>query len=331
MATFTTIVSKPVTFTTTTNVVNLTAHGFNANVAVKFSVITTTTGITVNTFYYVIPNSVNTFKLSNTINGTVLTLTNSGTGTLSAVSRSDLATAISATNNIISTTSFKFLPEIFKFSGIKNMLECISFDWIINRVTFKAFSGINAMEHATFEFIGGQVFKKFSGINSVEHGTFKFLPEIFKFTGIQLSKIISYEYIPRIDRWKKFSGSTVMFALSVKNLARIDRWKNFSGVANILEALSIIIPPSREIGTRFTFAGISKLLIPLSIIIPPSREIGTRFTFAGLGTIIASTAKISDFTEDLKFSALNVIATSTPVDWSQQQVMLQVVTSTLVD
>jgi len=72
-----------VTFTDTGDLVTRTAHGFVNGDTVRFSSITTTTGISINTTYYVINKTDNTFKVALTSTGSPISLTNNGTGNLS--------------------------------------------------------------------------------------------------------------------------------------------------------------------------------------------------------------------------------------------------------
>lgn len=76
--------SGAVTFTASGNLVGLVAHGFKAGDEVIFSVINTTTGITINTKYYVIASGLtaDAFKVSTTFGGSTVTLTGDGTGTV---------------------------------------------------------------------------------------------------------------------------------------------------------------------------------------------------------------------------------------------------------
>lgn len=81
-------VSEAVTFTTATSTVTLTAatpnlpHGMVDGDMVQFTSIVTTTGIVINTKYYVVNSTATTFKLAATENGTALTLTTNGTGVM---------------------------------------------------------------------------------------------------------------------------------------------------------------------------------------------------------------------------------------------------------
>lgn len=71
-----------VTFTDAGDTVNLTAHGLSNGDEVAFSVITTTTGIVINTIYFVVGATANTFQVAATAGGAALPLTTDGSGTL---------------------------------------------------------------------------------------------------------------------------------------------------------------------------------------------------------------------------------------------------------
>ena len=64
-----------------TNTVTIASHGYTGGESIIFSVITTTTGISAGTIYWVRNVTTNTFQLSATPTGAILTLTNNGTGT----------------------------------------------------------------------------------------------------------------------------------------------------------------------------------------------------------------------------------------------------------
>ncbi len=78
--------TESVTFTDVGDLVTLSAHGLATGNTVSFSVITTTTGISINTIYYVIYTSSSTFQLASSLAnaqaGTALALTTNGTGTI---------------------------------------------------------------------------------------------------------------------------------------------------------------------------------------------------------------------------------------------------------
>ncbi len=71
-----------VTFTDATDTVNLTAHGLRDGDKVSFSTITTTTGISTFTIYYVINKTDNDFQIARTPGGSAIALTNNGSGTM---------------------------------------------------------------------------------------------------------------------------------------------------------------------------------------------------------------------------------------------------------
>jgi len=71
-----------VTITDSTDTINLNDHGLQDGDEVSFVTITTTTGIIINTVYYVINSTQNNFQLSTTISGSPINLVNNGSGTL---------------------------------------------------------------------------------------------------------------------------------------------------------------------------------------------------------------------------------------------------------
>lgn len=71
-----------VTFTDATDTVGLTSHGLQNGDKVSFSTITTTTGISTFTIYYVINKTDNDFQIALTPGGPAISLTNNGTGTM---------------------------------------------------------------------------------------------------------------------------------------------------------------------------------------------------------------------------------------------------------
>jgi hypothetical protein len=74
--------SDAVTFQDTGDTVTLTAHGLDNGQSVSFTSITSTTGISINTRYFVISTAANTFQLSLTAGGSAIALTTNGSGTL---------------------------------------------------------------------------------------------------------------------------------------------------------------------------------------------------------------------------------------------------------
>lgn len=74
---------KKCTFIESSNLVNMTSHGFLNGDRVRFKTLNGTTGIVVNIFYYVINSETDTFNLSTDSGGTAaIDLTTNGTGTI---------------------------------------------------------------------------------------------------------------------------------------------------------------------------------------------------------------------------------------------------------
>ncbi len=75
-----TAVATAVTFTDVGDLVNKTAHGLVNDNIISFTSITTTTGISISTIYYVINATANNFQVSLTQGGTAIALTTNGSG-----------------------------------------------------------------------------------------------------------------------------------------------------------------------------------------------------------------------------------------------------------
>lgn len=73
---------RSVTFTDAGDLVNLTAHGLSDGDEVSFSSITSTTGIVINTIYFVVNSTTDNFQVAATVGGSALPLTTNGSGTL---------------------------------------------------------------------------------------------------------------------------------------------------------------------------------------------------------------------------------------------------------
>ena len=70
------------TFTDSGDTVNLTAHGWQNGQVVNFAAITSTTGISTFTKYYIVNRAADTFQVSTTIGGSAVALTTNGSGTV---------------------------------------------------------------------------------------------------------------------------------------------------------------------------------------------------------------------------------------------------------
>jgi hypothetical protein len=74
--------SQEVTFQDTGDTVTLASHGIANGTTVSYTSITSTTGISVNTKYYVVNATTNTFQVASSNGGSALVLTTNGSGTL---------------------------------------------------------------------------------------------------------------------------------------------------------------------------------------------------------------------------------------------------------
>lgn len=109
---------KEVTFTIATDLVTLNSHGLTTGDGVKFSVVTTTTGISTGTVYYINKQNAHTFKLydsaANAVAGSGTGLMNlatgDGTGTLNALSGIAFKLGMGP-RNALPTLNFNFTTE----------------------------------------------------------------------------------------------------------------------------------------------------------------------------------------------------------------------------
>jgi len=74
--------SDAVTFQDAGDTVTLNSHGLSNGTAISFTSITSTTGISINTLYYVVNAATNTFQVATSVGGSALALTTNGSGTL---------------------------------------------------------------------------------------------------------------------------------------------------------------------------------------------------------------------------------------------------------
>jgi surface protein len=74
------VTSVPVTFTDSTNTVDATAHGFRNGDPVFFTSITSTTGISTGTLYFVVNATANAFQVASSYGGSAINLINNGSG-----------------------------------------------------------------------------------------------------------------------------------------------------------------------------------------------------------------------------------------------------------
>lgn len=103
-----------VTFTDAGDLVNQTDHRLLNGDAVQFSSITSTTGISINTTYYVVGRTSNTFQVASSVGGSALALTTNGSGVLvrgaGGKARGQILIAATGNNTLIEGCQF----------GIKN-------------------------------------------------------------------------------------------------------------------------------------------------------------------------------------------------------------------
>lgn len=125
--------SEAVTFQDTGDTVTLNNHGLQNGQTISFSVITSTTGIAINTLYYVLNATANTFQVTDSKNFSALSLTTNGSGTML---RSRPVNGSGGTSNVIwSTTNSNPLNGSNSFTFAKDannrMGQGVSYDFSI--------------------------------------------------------------------------------------------------------------------------------------------------------------------------------------------------------
>ena len=149
--------SDAVTFQDTGDTVTLNSHGLANGNEVSFTSITSTTGISINTRYFVISATTNTFQVASSFGGSALPLTTNGSGTMvrfypKAGSGGSPNVTITTTNTtpLVGSYSFLFAKDAANRQGQgwafdftidlayrAKVLE-INFDYLVNTGTFSA-------------------------------------------------------------------------------------------------------------------------------------------------------------------------------------------------
>lgn len=117
-------VPSAVTFQDSADTVTCASHGYDNGDQIQFSAIVSTTGVSINTPYYVINKTLNTFQLCLSQTGTsAVTLTTDGSGTISSAYRvkNSIAAAVTFTTstNIVTLASHGFYNgAAIKFSSV---------------------------------------------------------------------------------------------------------------------------------------------------------------------------------------------------------------------
>ena len=96
----------PVTFTSSTDTVNRTAHGYSDGMIVRFYNIVTTTGLDQEQAYYVINAATDSFQVSLTEGGSAVALTNDGSATLLPYKIATVTITPQAANDLTSVNFF---------------------------------------------------------------------------------------------------------------------------------------------------------------------------------------------------------------------------------
>ena len=307
---FTTLASRSVSFSNANNNVTLNNHGFNNGAMIKFKTIVTTTGISVDTFYYVVNSQTNTFQVSSD-KTTALTLSSDGTGTLYV-----LCSAL-ANLRAITFKRVKLEQPFRKFSAINNIDNVtIVRKYITNTDLFfpyRFYSGLRTITLSSLNLAA-------TGYSPIEQFAIPSNLNKLFFSSINNIDLISFKYGIKFNLFRKFSAINTLTVNTLRVFKIEQPFRKFSALNNI-KTLTIQYSTKivdKNIYTKYTFGALNNiktLTIKYSTKIV-DKNIYTKYTFAGLNAIrISSTAlKLTDITNELfskiKFSGLQSIRVS---------------------
>jgi len=131
--------NAPVTFQDTGDTVTRNNHGYTNGMTISFAEITSTTGISVNTLYYVVGATTNTFQVSLTLGGAALPLTTDGTGVILPYKQAIISITQSTNINTITLADTNFTTLAgFSHPMSVNYLDLILAVPLANSVLIKA-------------------------------------------------------------------------------------------------------------------------------------------------------------------------------------------------
>ena len=134
-------VTASVTFTDAGDLVTLASHGFRNGDSVLFTTITSTTGVVVNTTYYIINATTNTFQISTTYGGAAVNLVNDGTGTVVyGTTMFNMFSSCSAltTTSLFNTTAVISMQNMFVQCNALKTIPLLNTAAVINMATMFA-------------------------------------------------------------------------------------------------------------------------------------------------------------------------------------------------
>jgi len=118
-----------VTFQDTGDTVTLNSHGLENDDEVSFASITSTTGLDLNTIYYIINKTTNTFQVAATSGGSALPLTTDGSGTMRH--RTEVVSIVPGTSVTVSRPMRASGTETLQFRELKTGTALLK-NWIVN-------------------------------------------------------------------------------------------------------------------------------------------------------------------------------------------------------
>lgn len=120
--------NRAVTFTDVGDIVTFAGHGIPNGTRVSFSSITSTTGITTYTMYYVINATTDTFQLSLTNGGSAIALTTNGSGNMSLLTK--VVSVVPNTSITVDIPAFSSATNSLTFRKLKTQIALMK-NWAV--------------------------------------------------------------------------------------------------------------------------------------------------------------------------------------------------------
>ncbi len=145
--------NKSATIVAATGVFTVTAHGYAVDDRIVLSVLTTTTGITINTYYWIITvPSADSFTISATLGGSAVSLTTNGSATLAKLFEARLRIANAITSNSDEkTTNYEGDDIIIKLINTQS----VGFKFAADALPVLAHAGIFGLTEVTANLLDG--------------------------------------------------------------------------------------------------------------------------------------------------------------------------------
>jgi hypothetical protein len=256
--------SRSATLTDVTDLVTTANnHGFSANNQIKFLTITSTTGISTNTWYYVANNvslTANTFQLTASAGSAVLPLTTNGTATIAIPIHPVQTPKVGATAKIL-TTSLKFSPVQIATSVISYLQIITAIKFSPVTITSAAISAKARLTNIISDLVAISPISVASAAISAKARLTNIISDLVAISPVTTLKNISYvkPYWTSIDKIKTNFSSIINLPAVIS--FQIDaRFRDYSkvkftpiNIVNVLSSTAITITNTTSDFVKMSF------------------------------------------------------------------------------